>query len=195
MGDCKKSVNNLYFYFWKLFLIYFILFYQFYIFGKCPIENYFLFYYILFYSISVIFFGRVLMKLCQWSLIYFISRITFHFVSSSNYKQIFMGLCWWPIKASHPSLYRNTNFSESFSGSIFIHLFGGIYSKTRVVHISLTECIQCKIWLLNIGGRPPVPQCTEFVFEEGGSISRTVFVMPQSISFFFLFILFLVCVF
>ena len=46
-GDCRKNVNNFYFYFWELFL---------------------------FYSISVTFFGSVLLGLCQWSLIPFISR-------------------------------------------------------------------------------------------------------------------------
>ena len=46
-ASCRKSINNFYFYFWELFLIYFILFYESYIFGKCPIENYFLFYFIL----------------------------------------------------------------------------------------------------------------------------------------------------
>ena len=56
---CRKSVNNFYFYFWKL---------------------------LLFYFINLIFLGSVLLGLCWWNLISFISRITFHFVSSSNYK-------------------------------------------------------------------------------------------------------------
>ena len=48
---CRKSVNIFYFYFWKLLLIYFILLYWSFIFGKCPIENYFFIflYFILFY--------------------------------------------------------------------------------------------------------------------------------------------------
>ena len=37
--------------------------------------------------------------------------------------------------------------------------------------------------MLNPRGRPLVPQCTEFIFQEGGSLSRTVLVMPQPISF------------
>ena len=97
-----QSVNNFYFYFWKLLLIYFILFYQSYIFGKCPIENYFLFDYILLYSISVIFLGRVLLGLCQSSLIPFISRITFHFVSYSNDKQIPIGTVLVAYKSRSP---------------------------------------------------------------------------------------------
>ena len=130
--------------------------------------------FILFYSISLIFLGRVLLGLCQWSLTSFISRIPFHFESCSDYK------CQWPIKEGHLSLskYENQFFRESFHTSIWMNIF-----KTRVVHISLTEYTQGEIWLLNPGGRPLVPYSIEFVFEEGGSISRTVFVMPQSISF------------
>ena len=172
MGDCRKSVNNFHFYF------------------------------ILFYSISPIFLGRFLLRII-FILFYFI-LLVLYFWEESNWdctsgvsfllqvespsilshvlitSRVPLGLCQWPIKAGHPSLsiYEYQFFREYFHISIWRNFF-----KTRVVHISLTECTQGKIWLLNPGGRPLVPQCIEFVFEEGGSISRTVFVMPQSISF------------
>ena len=80
------------------------------------------------------------------------------------------------IKAYHSSLSKyEYDFFRSFHISLWKNFF-----RTWVVHVSLTKCTQ---WLLNLEGGPLVPKCTEFVFKEGWSILRTIFVTPQPINF------------
>ena len=155
--------------------------------------------FILFYSFSVIFFGRILLGLCQQSLIPFISRFPFHFVSSSNYKQIPIGTMLVAYKSRSPlSLYIYTNFLENFSKS-FQRVFSYIYLEEFIQNPSCTHFayrVHPRRDLVVESWRQTTSTLVHRVRLRGGWIYFKVSTCHASTDkFFFLFILFFVCVF